>query len=164
MNLLLRIIKFFKQIKFTGTSDYISDNHFKNDEIMNLIKDSVNMRMGADVGIANFLSGGIDSTSLIKIVSKDYNINSFSMSINESTYDESRWFNSVSETYNTKNTTVNLDSNNLTKESILESIKIFDEPYSDPSTIPSYFLAKTISNNFKVAISGDGGDEIVWWV
>ena len=62
---------------------------------MNLIKDSVNMRMGADVGIANFLSGGIDSTSLIKIVSKDYNINSFSMSINESTYDESRWFNSV---------------------------------------------------------------------
>ena len=46
-------------------------------------------------------------------------------------HDESRWFNSVSETYNTKNTTVNLDSNNLTKESILESIKIFDEPYSD---------------------------------
>ena len=38
-------------------------------EIMNLIKDSVNMRMGADVGIANFLSGGIDSTSLIKIIS-----------------------------------------------------------------------------------------------
>ena len=66
----------------------------------------------------------------------------------------------LSETYNTKNTTVNLDSNNLTKESILESIKIFDEPYSDPSTIPSYFLAKTISNNFKVAISGDGGDEL----
>ena len=145
---------------YWNPSDYISDNHFKNDEIMNLIKDSVNMRMRADVGIANFLSGGIDSTSLIKIVSKDYNIHSFSMSINESTYDESRWFNSVSETYNTKNTTVNLDSNNLTKESILESIKIFDEPYSDPSTIPSYFLAKTISNNFKVAISGDGGDEL----
>jgi len=145
---------------YWNPSDYLSDNHFKNDEIMNLIKDSVNMRMKADVGIANFLSGGIDSTSLIKMVSKDYDIHSFSMSVNESTYDESRWINSVSETYNTSNTTVNLDSNKLTKESIIESIKIFDEPYSDPSTIPSYLLAKTISKKFKVAISGDGGDEL----
>jgi asparagine synthase (glutamine-hydrolysing) len=145
---------------YWNPSDYLSDKHFKNDEIMNLIKDSVNMRMKADVGIANFLSGGIDSTSLIKMVSKDYDINSFSMSVNESTYDESRWINSVSETYNTSNTTVNLDSKKLTKESIIESIKIFDEPYSDPSTIPSYLLAKTISKKFKVAISGDGGDEL----
>ena len=46
-------------------------------------------------------------------------------------------------------------------ELINESIQIFDEPYSDPSTLPSYILSKEISKNYKVAISGDGGDELL---
>ena len=44
---------------------------------------------------------------------------------------------------------------------MLESIDIFDEPYCDPSTVPSYYLSKLISKNYKVAISGDGGDELL---
>ena len=46
-------------------------------------------------------------------------------------------------------------------EYIDESIEIFDEPYSDPSTLPSFMLSKLISRNYKVAISGDGGDELL---
>ena len=105
---------------------------------MSLIKNSVDLRMQADVDIANFLSGGIDSTSIIKIASKNNNLNTFSMSINQSTYDESKWFNLVSNKFDTNHKTINLDSQNLKKETILESINVFDEPYSDPSTIPSY--------------------------
>ena len=149
-----------KNMIYWNPSDYLSEKEFNDHELMNLIKNSLSTRMKADVEIANFLSGGIDSTSLIKLASKGDDIYSFSMSVNEENYDESRWFNYVSELYNTKNTTVNLNSNNLSKEEILESINIFDEPYSDPSTIPSYFLSKSISKNFKVAISGDGGDEL----
>tara|TARA_B100000035_G_scaffold39302_1_gene29640 strand:- start:35251 stop:37053 length:1803 start_codon:yes stop_codon:yes gene_type:complete len=149
-----------KNMIYWNPSDYLSEKEFNDHELMNLIKNSLSTRMKADVDIANFLSGGIDSTSLIKLASKGDDIYSFSMSVNEENYDESRWFNYVSELYNTKNTTVNLNSNNLSKEEILESINIFDEPYSDPSTIPSYFLSKSISKNFKVAISGDGGDEL----
>ena len=149
-----------KNMIYWNPSDYLSEKEFNDHELMNLIKNSLSTRMKADVEIANFLSGGIDSTSLIKLASKGDDIYSFSMSVNEENYDESRWFNYVSELYNTKNTTVNLNSNNLSKEEILESINIFDEPYSDPSTIPSYFLSKSISKNFKVAISGDCGDEL----
>ena len=115
--------------------------------------------MQADVDIENFLSGGIDST-YNKIASKNNNLNTFSMSVNQSSYDESKWFNLVSNKFDTNHKTINLDSQNLKKETILESINVFDEPYSDPSTIPSYILSKEISNNYKVAISGDGGDEI----
>ena len=141
-------------------SSFVGENDFNNEEIMSLINNSVDLRMQADVDIANFLSGGIDSTSIIKIASKNNNLNTFSMSINQSTYDESKWFNLVSNKFDTNHETINLDSQNLKKETILESINVFDEPYSDPSTIPSYILSKEISNNYKVAISGDGGDEI----
>ena len=44
---------------------------------------------------------------------------------------------------------------------IINSIKLFDEPYSDPSTLPSYIISKEISKRYKVAISGDGGDELL---
>ncbi len=149
-----------KNIIYWNPSDYLSEKKFNDYEVMNLIKNSLSTRMEADVDIANFLSGGIDSTSLIKLASKNYDIYSFSMSVSKENYDESRWFNYVSKIYDTKNTTVNLNSNNLSKEEVLESINIFDEPYADPSTIPSYFLSKSVSKNFKVVISGDGGDEL----
>ena len=42
-----------------------------------------------------------------------------------------------------------------------KSIKIFDEPYFDPSNIPSYIITKEMAKEFKVAISGDGGDELL---
>ena len=49
---------------------------------------------------------------------------------------------------------------NLDIETIFDSIKAFDEPYSDPSSIPSFVISKNISKEYKVAISGDGGDEL----
>ena len=58
---------------------------------MSLIKNSVDLRMQADVDIANFLSGGIDSTSIIKMAAK--NKIKYFFNINESSYDESKWFN-----------------------------------------------------------------------
>ena len=42
-----------------------------------------------------------------------------------------------------------------------EVIKCLDEPYGDPSVVPSYYISKLISKNYKVAISGDGGDELL---
>ena len=62
-------------------SSFVGENDFNNEEIMSLIKNSVDLRMQADVDIANFLSGGIDSTSIIKIASKNNNLNTFSMSV-----------------------------------------------------------------------------------
>ena len=48
----------------------------------------------------------------------------------------------------------------FSNDDVIKSIKIFDEPYADPSTVPSYVLSREISKHYKVAISGDGGDEL----
>ena len=141
-------------------SNFVSEDRFDNEEFLEIIENSIDIRMRADVGIANFLSGGIDSTSIIKLAASNYNLNTFSMSVVDSRYDESKWFNLVSKKFNTNHKTINLDSKNLENETIFKSINIFDEPYSDPSTIPSYILSQEISKNYKVAISGDGGDEL----
>jgi asparagine synthase (glutamine-hydrolysing) len=119
------------------------------------------MRTKADVEVANFLSGGIDSTAIAKnLHDNNIAINSFSVGLLDSDYDESKWSKKVSETYRTnhKQVDVNLD---ISLDQILSILSQLDEPYSDPSVIPSYILAKQISNDFKVAISGDGGDELL---
>jgi asparagine synthase (glutamine-hydrolysing) len=141
--------------------DFVDDKKFKKEEFFSIFSDSVDMRSKADVEVANFLSGGIDSTVIAKnLHDNNIAINSFSVGLLDSDYDESKWSKKVSETYRTnhKQVDINLD---ISLDQILSILSQFDEPYSDPSVIPSYILAKQISNDFKVAISGDGGDELL---
>lgn len=141
--------------------DFVDDKKFKKEEFFSIFSDSVDMRTKADVEVANFLSGGIDSTAIAKnLHDNNIAINSFSVGLLDSDYDESKWSKKVSETYRTnhKQVDVNLD---ISLDQILSILSQLDEPYSDPSVIPSYILAKQISNDFKVAISGDGGDELL---
>ena len=54
-----------------------------------------------------------------------------------------------------------LVSSNINHNNIKESLSALDEPYYDPSVIPSFIISKEISKYYKVAISGDGGDELL---
>ena len=83
----------------------------------------------------------------------------FSKIAHDQKYDESGWAELVSKKYQTKHTLVKINSK-FDNDIILESINAFDELYSDPSTVLSYQISKVISKNYKVAISGDGGDEL----
>ena len=141
-------------------SNFEDSQNFNVNEFNNLLLESINLRSDADVEVANFLSGGIDSTSLIKI-NHDNNIktNTFSVGYKDSKFDESVWFNQVVNKYKTNHITKNI-SDNFSLNDVLNSIRIFDEPYADPSTVPSYLLSKEISKYYKVAVSGDGGDEL----
>tara|TARA_B100000029_G_scaffold516748_1_gene633668 strand:+ start:46690 stop:48495 length:1806 start_codon:yes stop_codon:yes gene_type:complete len=149
-----------KKTKYWVIDNFIGNKDFDHKEFLYLLNDAVKLRVNADVEVANFLSGGLDSTSIIKI-QKDNNINtnSFSVGYGDSKYDESQWFNEVVKKYNTNHHATNIDES-FSNEDILNSIKAFDEPYADPSTVPSYILSKEISQYYKVAISGDGGDEL----
>ena len=142
--------------------DFIDTKKLDTDEFINTFRSSVELRLESDVPVANFASGGLDSTSIIK-AQNDLNkneINTFSVSNFEKKYDESRWINEVVSKYSTNHTEHELDSK-VSQEVIFESIDLFDEPYADPSTIPSYILSKSIASSYKVAISGDGGDELL---
>ena len=87
-------------------------------------------------------------------------INTFSAIYSNKKYDESVWIESVKEKYQTNHTQEKLDLN-LDFQTLLDVINYFDEPYCDPSIVPSYMLSRLISKKYKVAISGDGGDELL---
>ncbi len=152
---ILNITPYWDIDSFAGEKKYDENKFFE------IFESSVLMRSKADVEVASFLSGGIDSSSIIKKQSElDMNVNTFSMGFSRDNYDESKWFSMVSKKYNTNHKQKTISSK-LDLDKVLESVDIFDEPYADSSTIPSYFLAKEISNYYKVAISGDGGDELL---
>lgn len=147
--------------KYWEPEQYIGNTKFIPEQFFKIFSEAVNIREIADVSIATYLSGGIDSTSIIKnMKDRDSIVNSFSIIYDDQKYDESYWSDLVSKKYLTNHISLKISGNELF-DSLINSIEIFDEPYADPSTVPSYFLAKEISKKFKVAISGDGGDELM---
>ena len=147
---------------YWNPEDYVDEKKFNNETFFDLFHDAVNVRLEADVPVSNFLSGGIDSSAIIKSMhdSGVECINTFSVINNESKYDESKWSSQVAQKYKTKHSTSEI-SQSISSELIQQSINILDEPYCDPSTVPSYLLSKQMSSSYKVAISGDGGDELL---
>jgi len=151
-----------KEVKYWDIDSFIDNKTFEKEEFFEIYYSAVNLRLESDVPVANFLSGGIDSTSIIKALNDNQSnkINTFSITNKNSKYDESFWINQVHKKYNTNHISSDV-SLNLTTQDILNSINIFDELYCDPSTVPSYILNREISKEYKVAISGDGGDELL---
>lgn len=141
----------------------ISNNSpFDEKQFFSLFNNSVKIRQSADVPVAYFLSGGIDSTSVLKSAyeSSEETLNSFSAVHSNKKYDESHWSSIASNQYNTSHTTEIIE-NNISLESINNALSSIDQPYFDPSVVPSYLLSNKISKHYKVAISGDGGDELL---
>ena len=150
----------FKNI-YWDPKDYINNNKFSKDQFFEFFEESIQIRKNADVPIANFLSGGIDSTSIIKSLSeKNEDINSFSVVFNEEKYNEQKWSRLVAKKYKTNHVEINA-SIDLGIDQISKALYSLDEPYSDPSVVPSYLISEKISQHYKVAISGDGGDELL---
>jgi len=147
--------------KYWELESFVDEKDFSSEKFFEILSESIEIRTNADVPVANFLSGGIDSTSIIKnLYDNNKNVNSFSVSFKDPKYDESNWSRMVAEKYKTNHREVFLSSE-INEDAIHNSLSSLDEPYYDPSVIPSYLLSKEISNYYKVAISGDGGDELL---
>ena len=111
--------------------------------------------------IASFLSGGLDSTSIVKKISElGHNVNTFSVVVDKSELNEETYIKKVVSKYNTNHSQIKVDAS-VSSENIFQALDCLDEPYGDPSIVPSYLLSNLISQEFKVAISGDGGDELL---
>ncbi len=150
-----------KSVEYWNPVSFFDNKEFSQSEFENLFADSVSKRMIADVEIANFLSGGIDSTSIVKNLSDlNYKVNTFSVIVGNQKYNEKKYIQEVVDKYKTNHKEIIVDEK-ISHQIIDEAIKSLDEPYGDPSVVPSYYINKLISKNFKVAISGDGGDELL---
>lgn len=151
-----------KKYKYWKIEDYVSENPFDEEIFFELFNKAIQKRLVSDVPIATLLSGGIDSTSIVKSLQETSlnKINTYSVSNKNPAYDESIWSKKVSEKYSTNHTVEEIDGQNLLDDPI-EVIRLFDEPYSDPSIFPSNLIYNRISQDYKVALSGDGGDELL---
>ena len=129
-------------------------------EIKYRISSAVKTRLIADVPVGAFLSGGIDSSNLVSSLKENsIDLETFSIGFEEHEKNEAHFAKEVSSNLNTKHNEKILTENDCTNI-IPEIIKYYDEPFSDPSQIPTFLLSKFARKKVKVAISGDGADEL----
>lgn len=126
-----------------------------------LVTESVESRSISDVPIGTFLSGGVDSSvvSLCLAQMSSKKINTFSIGFKKKSYDESDRSRIVAKQINSQHHEYIIGEEDL-KDNISEILLNFDEPFSDSSALPTYLVSKKTGEHVKVALTGDGGDEI----
>lgn len=133
------------------------------EELLNLLNKAVQRRMVADVPLGIFLSGGIDSSAIAALACQNAPRNSvktFSIGFNEASYDESAYAQEMATYLQTDHTSETFDLEKLLALS-QDVLGRLDEPLGDPSLLPSYALAEMTRKHVTVALSGDGGDELL---
>ena len=129
------------------------------DELVERLRESVKLRMIADVPLGAFLSGGVDSSAVVAMMaglSKDP-VNTCSIGFKEAAFDESEYATQVAERYRTAHRVERVASDDFDLVDMLA--RLYDEPYADSSAIPTYRVCQLARKNVTVALSGDGGDE-----
>lgn len=124
-----------------------------------LLTHAVDIRMHADVELGVFLSGGIDSSLIASLAVKNSSrVNTFCIRFDEKEYDESAFAEKIANHLKTNHHTITCRAEE--GMSLIEGFgKYYDEPFADPSAIPTLLLSKYTKNYVTVALSGDGGDE-----
>ena len=127
-----------------------------------LLSTAVASRLEADVPLGCFLSGGIDSSLIAAFAQQSQprgtRLRTFCMRMPEQDFDESAVAQSVAEHLGTDHTT--LECNPTAAEDLVSLIERLGVPFGDSSLLPTYWLAAACRKHIKVALSGDGGDEL----
>jgi len=130
-------------------------------DLSNLLEDAVKLRLHADVPVGTFLSGGVDS-SIISALAKKHKADLHTFSIgfkNEAFFDETNYAEMVAKHINSNHHTFKLSEDDLLNN-IETFLNCIDEPFADSSAFNFYMLSKFTKKHVKVALSGDGADEL----
>jgi len=130
------------------------------EEFLALLEESVRLRMIADVPLGAFLSGGIDSSSIVAMMARhsDRPVQTFSIGFEEKSYSELPHSRKVAELFRTDHYVRELKPD--IQELVLSLAPFLDEPLGDFSNYPTFLVSQTAREKVTVALSGDGGDEI----
>lgn len=129
-------------------------------DVRDMVYESVESRSIADVPLGTFLSGGVDSSIVSLVLSQlnDKKIETFSIGFYDSS-DESSKARTVADLIKSNHHEFKIGENDL-KDNIHEILMNFDEPFSDTAALPTYFVSNKTKDHVKVALTGDGGDEV----
>lgn len=130
-------------------------------EVYNEVIKSVESRSIADVSLGTFLSGGVDSSVVTHCLAEISNekIETFSIGFEKKSFDETDKSQIVAKLVNSNHHEFIVKEEDF-KNGIDEILLNFDEPFADSSALPTYLVSKHASNYVKVALTGDGGDEM----
>jgi asparagine synthase (glutamine-hydrolysing) len=129
-------------------------------ELLRLLDAAVAKRLVADVPVGVFLSGGIDSTSIAALAVRHKRpLQTFSIGFVEESFDESPWAQLASERLGTAHVSQKFSGQDCL-DLIPAAVAQLDEPFADPSFLPTLLLSRFTRRHVKVALAGDGGDEL----
>jgi asparagine synthase (glutamine-hydrolysing) len=123
------------------------------------LEDAVQSHLVSDVPVGAFLSGGMDSSTIVALMAElgRGRVRTFSIGFDEADFDELAYARNVARRYDTDHYEFVVKPDAL--EALPRLVWQFDEPFADSSALPTYYVAKVTGEQVKVALSGDGGDE-----
>lgn len=142
----------FQPVKVTSEEDM-------REELLSRLREAVDIRLIAEVPLGAFLSGGVDSSAVVAMMAglQEDAVNTCSIGFDVQQFDETEYANAVAQRYRTNHYEKRVDSEDF---GLLDELAhLYDEPYADSSSIPTYRVCQLARERVTVALSGDGGDE-----